>query len=336
MSFVPPSFPRPRRVPLPLALLAGGLLLRSVGCGLAERLPSPDGLPVDDERIVAGPRQEAIEAPPFEVEKGGITFKIEPKADYELTGLVVSTHRSDSFADYYHEVWQDRINVGDICVVWGANLAGGVYEKLDFWSEPFTCNFRTYDEAAWKAFRLDEVSNNHLLAVDGPLRRKILSARPGDVVTFRGKLSLYSNDRGFSRGTSFVREDTGNGACETVWVESFEIAREANRGGRALESLGGWAMVAGFLLGMVALFRRPKRPAASQLARRGPAPPRPRPTLPDVWEPPTGAATAATPSATSEPAATSDGPAVPPSASPPSRPPRPRPTRPLPPRPGSS
>lgn len=329
MSFVPASLPRPRRLPLPLALLAGGLLVRTLGCGLAERLPPPDDLPVDDERIVAGPRQEAIEAPPFEVEKGGVTFQVEPKADYELTGLVVSTHRSDSFADYYHELWQDRLNVGDICVVWGANLAGGVYDRLDFWSEPFTCNFRTYDEAAWKAFRLDQVSNNHLLAADGPLRRQILSARPGDVVTFRGKLSLYSNDRGFSRGTSFVREDTGNGACETVWVESFEVAREANRGGRALESLGGWAMVAGLLLGVVAVVRSPRRPATRPSARREGPSPRPRPSLPDVWEPPAGAAPP-------DPGTPPSGPAVP-SPEPPASPPAgARPSRPLPRRPGSS
>ena len=41
----------------------------------------------------------------------------------------------------------------------------------------------------------------------------------------RGWLAGYSNDDGFRRGTSTTRDDTGNGACETIYVDEFQIDR---------------------------------------------------------------------------------------------------------------
>ena len=35
------------------------------------------------------------------------------------------------------------------------------------------------------------------------------------------------------RGTSTTRDDTGNGACETIYVTGFEIIGRANAGWRA-------------------------------------------------------------------------------------------------------
>ncbi len=41
----------------------------------------------------------------------------------------------------------------------------------------------------------------------------------------------------YARGSSAVRTDRGNGACETVWFEEFEILREANAAWRTLYKL---------------------------------------------------------------------------------------------------
>ena len=55
--------------------------------------------------------------------------------------------------------------------------------------------------------------------------------RPGDQVEITGKLAEYSHNVGlaFKRGTSIRRDDRGDGACETIWVDSARILREANR-----------------------------------------------------------------------------------------------------------
>jgi hypothetical protein len=64
----------------------------------------------------------------------------------------------------------------------------------------------------------------------------------GDQIHFKGYLAEYSHGNNFHRGSSTVRTDTGNGACETVYTESFDILKRAPARWRAIR----WG--AGFLL----------------------------------------------------------------------------------------
>ena len=50
----------------------------------------------------------------------------------------------------------------------------------------------------------------------------------------------------YSRGSSTVRNDRGNGACEVVYITEFEILREANAAWRVLYKLAS-ALVVLFL-----------------------------------------------------------------------------------------
>ena len=75
----------------------------------------------------------------------------------------------------------------------------------------------------------------------------------GDQIHFEGYLSSYSNASGFHRGTSTIRTDTGNGACETVYVTEFDISDPAPRGWRKLQSAALWGLLlssAAWLLGV--------------------------------------------------------------------------------------
>jgi hypothetical protein len=51
--------------------------------------------------------------------------------------------------------------------------------------------------------------------IDALLRRP----RPGEVVTLRGYLVDVRGPNGFRWNTSLRRDDTGDGACELMWVE---------------------------------------------------------------------------------------------------------------------
>ena len=79
----------------------------------------------------------------------------------------------------------------------------------------------------------------------------IMAAEPGDQIRFRGMLASYSHSGGkFRRGTSTSRTDTGNGACETVFVTDFEIVKKANSRWRKLftvSSIGAILTLIGFL-----------------------------------------------------------------------------------------
>ena len=58
---------------------------------------------------------------PFSFSYRGETYDIEPVADYELWGLVVTKNNINSWADIMHT--DASVDIKDICVIWGENVA---------------------------------------------------------------------------------------------------------------------------------------------------------------------------------------------------------------------
>lgn len=46
---------------------------------------------------------------------------------------------------------------------------------------------------------------------------------PGHIVRFHGYLIEARRDDGWHWRSSLTRNDTGNGACELIWVEDLEV-----------------------------------------------------------------------------------------------------------------
>jgi hypothetical protein len=223
-----------------------GLALVAVSFWQKDKLPEPRALRAE---LLDEPRQVAIERAPFDVAVGDVTYHVRPLYKYDLYGLVVSRHDSDTWWDYIHKEWNDRLNVVDLCVVWGNNAASGIYRDIDFSSGQFVCYFQTSSSEAYAAFDQTAISNNHLLSADRSLVKKLRDVRIGDQIHFRGTLAEYSHEHGtpFTRGTSTVRADSGNGACETVYVEDFEWLGRGGGPWHTLQWLGVGLIVAGVL-----------------------------------------------------------------------------------------
>lgn len=189
--------------------------------------------------------QRSIAPAPFNVDKGGVTYTVEPLHSYDIYGLVVSKYNTDTWWGWAHKAWNDHLNVTDLCVVWGANAKSGVYHDLSFSSGQWTCNIETKSDAVWRAFDANQVSNNHLLTDDPGLAKKLKGIRIGDQVHLKGHLASYrhATGNGFTRGTSTVRTDTGNGACETIFLSEVDILRTAPTLWRNLTWLAGLSML---------------------------------------------------------------------------------------------
>lgn len=235
-------------------MLAGATAL-GVGLAFDGALPSRASLA---PQLHTDPLQFVTAAPAFKATAGKVDYRIAPVADYEISGLVVSRHDSDAFWDWIHEASNDHLNVVDLCMVWGANAADGAYEKMSFSSGQFVCYVSINDADAWQPQYLRALSNNHLLTEDAAVARQLRSLRVGDQVSLRGQLAEYSHQAGFAftRGTSTTREDTGNGACETIFVRDVSIIRRA-------PAWPAWARWLGALLlaiGLVQWFVAPHRP----------------------------------------------------------------------------
>jgi hypothetical protein len=93
-----------------------------------------------------------------------------------------------------------------------------------------------------------------VLIDDETIKTEFMNSEPGDHIRLKGVLAEYSNpNSGFFRSTSTTRIDTGNGACETIYVTDFEIVRKANQELRLYYSIAKWIAIIS-LVGVIIFF----------------------------------------------------------------------------------
>ena len=239
---------------LAAALALGGAALLAVSLLRQHALPSPADLRPE---LRNEPVQVPTAAMPFQTTVGDVTYTVKPMAEYEIWGLVVSQHDSDAWWDYIHKDWKDRLNVVDLCVVYAENVSRGTYVGIDYSSGEFVCYFGSSSNEKWAKFSARALSNNHLLADRPRLAARLRTMQVGDQVHLRGWLANYSHDHGFAfhRETSLTRDDTGNGACEIIYVQDAEVLQAGGRPWRWLI----WPAVLAILAGLVLWLRAPIR-----------------------------------------------------------------------------
>lgn len=235
-------------------LLLGSVLLLGASLWMRDALPEPQAVRAE---LLEEPAQVAVRKKAFDTTVNGVTYTVQPLYSYDLHGVVVSMHDTKSWWDYIHRAWNDSLNVVDLCVVWGPNLQNRLYREMSYWNTETWCYYQTRSNEVNAAFDANAMANNHLLTDDPRLAKKLSEVRIGDQVRVRGYLAEYSHNHGFAfkRGTSTVRTDTGNGACETVFVEAFENLRPAGGPWRKLV----WVSVFMLLASLVAWLCLPVR-----------------------------------------------------------------------------
>jgi len=221
-----------------------------------------DGFPgkadiLDD--LYASPVQTKVNMDAFEIESEDVVYTIQPLYSYELYGMVVSQHYCGTWWDtYHHDLWKDFINIKDLCVVWGENIETEVYKDMEFSSNSWTCNYRWPNSEVRKRFCQACLSNNHILSDNKAIKNLLMNTEIGDQIYLSGYLSTYSHSNNtFNRGTSTTRTDTGNGACETIYIEDYEILKQANPGWRMLSTLSTYSIfLSVFLMPAVFIFSK--------------------------------------------------------------------------------
>lgn len=222
----------------------------------SDKLPDPEFY---DTSLLVEPEQLSTHTKAFTTQAGDQTYHIEPLYNYQLNGVVVSLHDADAMRDiWHHDKWKDFLNVRDLCVMWGDNIRNGVYKNIDFHNDSWTCWAQWYDNETSRMFAGNQISNNHLLVDDIGIKQALLSARIGDQVQFDGYLAQYRNpSNNFQRGTSTVRDDSGNGACETVYLTDFRIIKTANSRTRMFYTVAKWVAVISLIILIIDFVKSP-------------------------------------------------------------------------------
>ncbi|MCD4781767.1 MAG: hypothetical protein K8S27_14660 [Candidatus Omnitrophica bacterium] len=198
----------------------------------------PDRYSMLDE-MSSEPKQTPTSKACFNLSIKNKEYILHPLFEYELYGMIVSYNQNSLIWAVDHWLaWEDFINVKDICVIWGSNIENEVYEGMTFINGSYTCYPRykqeLYDKVGWK-YNPYQLSNNHLLADNSAIKRRLLEAKRGDQIYLKGYLVQYaSTDGTVLRNTSISRSDT---KCESIYVTDFQILKKANRTARIIQKL---------------------------------------------------------------------------------------------------
>lgn len=169
----------------------------------------------------AVPVQENL--PPMEAMLRKDGFRITPLARFNLTARVLS-HRT------YCCGGEDRLAPVDIAFGWGRMTRDAVLASLEISQGGRFYHYRWRGDPPIPPHEIAASSANmHLIPSSPAIEKALREARVGQTVTLAGFLVRAENDRGFVWMSSLVREDTGNGACELIWVTDVEV-RDAARG----------------------------------------------------------------------------------------------------------
>lgn len=141
-------------------------------------------------------------------------YLIEPVARFEVEARVLGTER-------YRTGREADLSPMDLALGWGPMSDQAVLDHISI------TQFRRF--YYWQTKRMPiprndivrHSSNMHLIPADDEVRKKLLRVRDGEIVRFTGYLVNLRGSDGWRWSTSTSRTDTGNGACELIWVEEL-------------------------------------------------------------------------------------------------------------------
>jgi hypothetical protein len=187
--------------------------------------------PVTDLGMLSDPEQEYTSGSVIKIVDNQ-EVNIDYVASYNISGRVVKTY---SYAQYGISNKLSPIDVGltwgdlakdenNIKVIWGNSgnrfLTWTIYDT-DWYNSYGAMNFQKH------------VSNNHLIASNDDISKKINAITEGEYIHLTGYLvnMTYELENGakYSWNTSTSRTDSGDGACEIMYVTDIEWLREATR-----------------------------------------------------------------------------------------------------------
>ena len=155
----------------------------------------------------------------FDTPQPAIRFKdatLRPLAKFSMTARVLSRddYRFDAGAD---------LSPTDLAFGWGRMSDSAVLRGIDISQSARFYYWRT------KAFPIPRreiethSANMHMIPADATVAYQLKRVRAGDVVSLDGMLVEADKANGWRWRSSLTRNDTGDGACELVYVRSLHI-----------------------------------------------------------------------------------------------------------------
>ena len=165
------------------------------------------------EVVRAEPVQRSIGSNALRFQKHDAEIVARARFDMEAVVIAKERYRFDRMA---------KLAPVDVAFGWGPMSDSSVLRRLSITQGNRFYFWTTAEFPVPRKTIETHSANMHLIPATDDVERKIDNARVGQVVRLSGYLVDVKGVDGWSIRTSLSREDTGAGACEVIWVESFE------------------------------------------------------------------------------------------------------------------
>ena len=201
---------------------------------------SSNTIAVGSLKNISEPIQKKTDKKEFTIDAGGFTAKIDPLAEYSISGVVLNT--VDHNYQFKDDVYSHLAPV-DINMAWG--VAGDNANKIKATAAISRGDEIEYLDGNWLAAVGHEkinkqISNNHLIPASDDIRTRLRLVRKGDHIKMDGFLvGVYSDkaspwisslERGDSHPLTDLQRGLGDttrdNACEIIYVTDLKWLKE--------------------------------------------------------------------------------------------------------------
>ncbi len=145
--------------------------------------------------------------------KDGFLFR--PLAEFSMRGRVL-------LRDRYYLGEQAGLAPVDLTLGWGKYSDTAALSELRLWHSYRYYAWRTNSEDVDPEEVNRSIANMHFIPARESVRKKLVGIGEGELVALKGYLVEIARADGFIWKSSLTREDSGDGACEVVWLEEIQ------------------------------------------------------------------------------------------------------------------
>jgi hypothetical protein len=139
------------------------------------------------------------------------------RADYRITARILARER------YHFDALSDLIPE-DLALGWGPMSDNQMLRAIDISQSDRFYYWHAADASPLSRNSISTHSaNTHVIPQNSRIAKQLSRLRPGQVVTLTGELVDGTRDDGMWIRTSLVRNDTGAGSCEVLWVSDISL-----------------------------------------------------------------------------------------------------------------
>ena len=177
-----------------------------------------------EDRVVLPPGVQASDEPLQDAMDPIVVYEDD---DYSVTALASFSMEAKVLArERYRNDREADLSPIDLALGWKRMSDQSVVDEINISQRGRWYQWRTKGALPIPQGDIESCSANmHMLPKNDRVRKALLAVRTGEIISLQGYLVNVTSPDGWRWNSSMTRSDTGAGACEVIWVESFEVIR---------------------------------------------------------------------------------------------------------------